>query len=89
MSRSKLRKSLRALIQRHKNTVCVDCGIQYSQDTMTFDHLRDKKFNLGGSLRGLTEEDILEEIKKTEVVCLFCHRDREYRRGRMGRSYLK
>lgn len=49
---------------------------------MTYDHYRGiKLFNLGGSLRGLTEEEVLAEIDKTDVVCQDCHELREIARS--------
>ena len=50
---------------------------------MTYDHVRGKKlFNLGGSLLGLTEQIVRAEIAKCDVVCVWCHREREKERKR-------
>ena len=81
MSPSRLRKLLRTLVRQHKDKKCADCGKRYPPEIMSYDHLRDKRFNLGGSLRGYTKEDVLYEISKCQVVCLECHREREIKRA--------
>ena len=50
-----------------------------------FDHLRDKKANVGMMLhRTQNWEAIMAEIAKCEVVCANCHRVRTLRRGQHG-----
>lgn len=81
MSKSKTRKYLRALIKGYKNRPCKDCRRRLPLDKMSYDHVRGiKLFNLGGSILHQTEETILAEIRKCEVVCLDCHKARESRR---------
>jgi len=75
-------KELRLYIRQQKaGKACMDCKRNFHYSWLSFDHVRGKKlFNLGGSLRGLSMEDIKEELAKTQVVCLTCHADRENQR---------
>lgn len=84
MSPVKKRKKLREIIREKKARPCVDCGEQFGPEEMSFDHIGIKIFNLGGSLSGRTEAQVMAELKKVEVVCLDCHRIREWLRGRCG-----
>ncbi len=55
---------------------CVDCGYNDHPAALEFDHVTGPKlFNIGSGGRR-TKADILEEIKKCEVVCANCHRVR-------------
>ena len=67
---------------------CIDCGYSKCQQALEFDHLRDKTFMLSGWYgRNHTWEAVLEEIKKCEVVCANCHRERTMaRRAYKGES---
>ena len=58
---------------------CADCG-ETDPVVLEFDHLRDKRFNIGPELANYAWEDIVEEIAKCEVVCANCHRRRTARR---------
>lgn len=83
MSASKLRKQLRKLVKACKDKPCMDCGLQYPEDQMSYDHVRGIKFfNLGGSLAHRSEDEVRREIHKCEVVCIWCHRLREAQRHR-------
>lgn len=83
MSGSKYRRFLRTLVKSCKNKACKDCGFKRPPHEMTYDHVRGKKlFNLGGSLLGLTEQIVRAEIAKCDVVCVWCHREREKERKR-------
>jgi len=64
------------LIKNYKiNLGCADCGYNKHPNSLDFDHLDDKKFNIGTSISRKLET-ILEEIEKCEVVCSNCHRIR-------------
>lgn len=63
---------------------CKDCGNDDVR-VLEFDHLKDKKFNISGSLNHYTWEKILEEIKKCHIVCANCHRIRTYSRAKSWR----
>src|SRR5512137_695387 len=60
-----------------KRQPCADCKIQYEPWIMQFDHLRDKKFTIASMFQRVTVE-MLEEVKKCEVVCANCHADRTH-----------
>lgn len=55
-----------------ESTLCKDCGKNYPYYVMHFDHLKDKKFNIG-SKTSLKKETLLQEIEKCEIVCANCH----------------
>ena len=75
----------RDLIQALKARPCSDCGIQYPPCVMDFDHLHDKKFELGAANWSRKFEAILIEAAKCEVVCSNCHRLRTDQRRRNGK----
>jgi hypothetical protein len=58
---------------------CMDCG-ETDPVVLEFDHLRDKRFNIGTAVTRYGWEAILAEIEKCEVVCANCHRRRTARR---------
>ena len=62
-----------------EKTPCKDCGKTYPYYVMHFDHLRDKKFNIGAKT-SLSKLTILAEIEKCEIVCANCHAERTYKR---------
>ena len=51
---------------------CACCGYNEHPEGLDFDHLHDKKFNIG---RGgtLSRKRLEEEIKKCQVLCGTCH----------------
>lgn len=63
-----------------ETTPCTDCGKPYPYYVMDFDHKDDsKKFNLANAmLHGFNK--VVEEIKKCDVVCSNCHRERTHKR---------
>ncbi len=74
------KKYLRDLKEK---TPCVDCGQLYPGEPWLkdFDHLGDKRFNLGqGHAWGV--KAVAEEAAKCEIVCLICHRRRTAIRGK-------
>jgi hypothetical protein len=62
------------LLEFFKTHPCVDCG-ERDPVVLEFDHLRDKSFAIGPSLSRRGWQDILDEMKKCEVVCANCHGD--------------
>jgi hypothetical protein len=58
---------------------CVDCGYNKDPAGLEFDHLRDKRFNVGQGAH-YSMKIMLEEIEKCELVCGTCHNIRTYNR---------
>jgi RNase P protein component len=68
--REKIKKYICEYLQKHP---CIDCG-EKDIVVLTFDHIRDKLFNISETARwrfGLIT--VKEEIKKCEVRCANCH----------------
>lgn len=59
---------------------CVDCD-ENDIDVLEFDHLFDKKNNIGRIEKFRTIKALQDEIAKCEVVCANCHRRRTRKRG--------
>lgn len=51
---------------------CSVCGYNQIAEGLDFDHLRDKKFNIGGEIK-TNKERVLKEIKKCQILCGTCH----------------
>jgi len=83
-ARQKLKDKKNKIISEAKSVPCTDCGGVFPTEQLEFDHLRDKKFTIGGarSKRGIGIKKLLTEIAKCEVVCSECHIKRERARGR-------
>lgn len=64
-----------------KSVPCMDCGIKYPTYVMDFDHRPgEKKVKNVSSMIALTLKEMIEEIKKCDVVCSNCHRERTQQR---------
>lgn len=59
---------------------CVDCG-QSDPRVLEFDHLRDKKFNLGQAhmVKGITLKEVKAEVRKCVVRCSNCHKRKTHK----------
>lgn len=69
----------RTLVRLIKSDPCLDCHRKFPAEAMHFDHLENKRFNVGQyGARSIRE--ILKEIAKCDVVCANCHAIRTYRR---------
>jgi len=77
----------RYLIEYFVAHPCVDCG-ETDPVVLEFDHLRDKRFDIGQALAFRNWTSILAEIAKCEVVCANCHRRRTARRRGSLRAVL-
>lgn len=83
--RNKQRKQeIILLIQKAKEgKSCQDCGKFFPSYVMDFDH-RDptqKKWGLAGARRHMpSDEEVLKEIDKCDLVCANCHRIRTFTR---------
>jgi len=88
-SRSAKARQRKAAKERNKNLIlqlrldsfCLDCGISGRDIAITFDHLRDKLFNISDG-KSKTKTQLLDELDKCEPVCRTCHDIRELKRQR-------
>lgn len=62
---------------------CIDCGRVFDPHVMQWDHLPEfeKLGDLSGGFPGRTEDEILREIAKCELVCTNCHIIRTFQRN--------
>ena len=80
--RNKLLAAERAkfMVELFRARPCVDCG-ETDPLVLEFDHLVEKKFNVGAGMRERSLQSVRDEIAKCEVVCANCHRRRTYIRA--------
>jgi hypothetical protein len=80
--RKDTRSKIRKYIQEYKsNQICADCKENYPYWILDFDHLDNKKFNIGTYKNNtISLRRVKDEIKKCEVVCSNCHRNRTFQR---------
>lgn len=72
----------RQIVMEAKSVPCADCGIQYSPYVMEFDHGdADKVAEVSGSVGAWSAEQLRAEIRKCDVVCANCHRERTFGPG--------
>ncbi|OXR46664.1 hypothetical protein B7C42_01639 [Nocardia cerradoensis] len=76
----------RSIIREAKSKPCADCGVSYPYYVMQFDHLGDKKFNIGAIGPTASRKRLLAEIAKCDVVCANCHAERSYQRMQSGEA---
>lgn len=78
----KRREEIRDIIREFKQEKpCVDCGIVYPYYVMDFDHIGDNKIeDVSKMAKWFPLEEIIAEIKKCEIVCSNCHRERTHSR---------
>lgn len=84
-NKTRQRARLKEILLSAKNRPCQDCGEKYHPWVMEFDHREETiKINNVASMatRGCTDEKLLAEIEKCDVVCANCHRMRTYYRRR-------
>ena len=69
---------------------CADCRQVFDPQVMQWDHLPGfaKLGELSGSWTGRTEDEILAEIAKCELVCTNCHTIRTFERNGWGQWAL-
>lgn len=82
ISNSSANNMVRILRQFRSQIPCKDCKRVYSWKVMTFDHL-DRGLKTRGVMQLATSSGkakLLEELAKCELVCLNCHKLREYER---------
>jgi hypothetical protein len=73
-------KALRRFVASIKaSNPCTDCGEYFPSVCMDFDHVAGKERNLAEGVRnGWSEERLLTEIGRCELVCSNCHRIRTF-----------
>ena len=78
----KARSVISSIIDNIKSNPCTDCRNRFHPCAMDFDHVTGEKlFNIAnGIYLKKSDEEIIEEIKKCELVCSNCHRIRTYNR---------
>jgi hypothetical protein len=78
-NRIRQRKYLASYLRDLKEGLpCTDCGQEYHQAVMEFDHVRGEKLGNVGEMvnRAVSLDKLKEEIDKCEPVCANCHRVR-------------
>jgi hypothetical protein len=83
------KKQIIEFLRETKDIPCKDCKNKYPYYVMDFDHKRNKKFGLCGSYPKKGKLQVLEEIKKCDVVCSNCHRIRTYKRRILSEAKLE
>jgi hypothetical protein len=88
-ARKKYRDKILDLISKLKDKPCADCDVKYIKEVMEFDHL-DSKIKIDSISNmiswGRSEEDILREVAKCDLVCANCHRIRTVNRRKNNGS---
>jgi hypothetical protein len=82
---NKRREAIRTMLSKLKvERGCVDCGYNADPIALDFDHISDNKlFTISRAQRaGYSDEKIMAEVAKCEVVCSNCHRIRTRDRAR-------
>jgi len=69
------------LLNKLRRVPCADCRRCFPPHMMDFDHRdpRTKSFALSGKVQLKSEETLLREVAKCDVVCANCHRVRTQR----------
>ena len=79
----RLQQRLRDFVDEIKKVPCKDCKKRFPPYVMDFDHLDAslKVANVAYLVKQGHSAQLLEEIKKCDVVCANCHRIRTHERG--------
>lgn len=81
--RDRRQKARKFLMEYKKGRACADCKVGFPYYILQFDHVRETKVaNLSIMARYATIEELLEEIKKCDLVCSNCHAHRTYMRSK-------
>jgi hypothetical protein len=68
-------------LKKYKESLpCADCGIYYPSYVTDFDHIFNDKSADVSNMMTYGWQRIFKEIKKCELVCANCHRERTYKR---------
>ena len=89
VSRKRARRRERAefLIDYFSTHPCADCG-ESDPAVLEFDHIGEKRFDIGKGFEAYAWDRVLQEIKACEVVCANCHRRRTALRAGSWRAVL-
>ena len=83
--RNKTKKDqIRDYIRKYKeHRGCMDCGVKYPYYVLDLDHREpsDKKFTPAMLHKTGSWDKMIKEIRKCDVVCSNCHRQRTHERG--------
>jgi GTP1/Obg family GTP-binding protein len=63
-----------------ESSPCLDCGEWHPYYVMEFDHLHSKEKTVSWLASKGTMKQVIEEIKKCELVCSNCHKKRTWNR---------
>lgn len=75
-------RKVKARLDALKTGPCKDCGKAFPAVCMDFDHVRGvKKFGINVGYRTRAWSEVLQEIRKCELVCSNCHRVRTWKRA--------
>lgn len=77
-NKEKLKKEIR---DYKESKSCADCGVLYPWYVMDFDHISGTKVdNISKLVSNLSTAKLRIELKKCELVCSNCHRERTFNR---------
>ena len=79
-NRDRFYKKRREWLDELKSKSCMDCGGKFPPECMDFDHRNgdEKVFSVNQVLKNMKQ--LLEEIKKCDLICANCHRVRTRKR---------
>lgn len=77
------RMRLKQLVKEIKTTPCADCKQTFPFYMMEFDHRpgEEKVSTVSALMRHGTREQVMNEIRKCDIVCANCHRQRSWDRS--------
>lgn len=82
------RKNARITLITKAGGKCVSCGYKKCIDALEFHHRdpREKDFNVNGSTGCMSIARLLREIKKCDLLCANCHREKHFQINKSSRS---
>jgi IS30 family transposase len=80
-SEKRREEMIRVISKIKEDSGCVDCKVKHEYHALHFDHVRGKKIdNISKMIKWYTYNEVMEEIKKCDIVCANCHAYRTNRR---------